>query len=258
MQDPTAILSRLPELGGKVCRASELKLRLRRQETPSPLPSGIGRLNELLGGGWPRSALSEIYGPISSGRFALLLSSLRYCLESGARAALIDQGHHLAPYQARELGIDITALLWVRPNSLNESLACAEMILSAGFPLVAIDLGLPPVRGHVSPAAWLRLSRLSEEYQAVSLLSSPYRISGCAARTVLTMRQRNSRWIGENARVRLLGGLWNHVKILRSPEHPHNQGARLRLDVPEADFRLPGQLFPTSNIDQNLEVEQHA
>ena len=54
------------------------------------------------------------------------------------------------------------------------------------FPvLVAVDLGLPPVRGRAPLAAWLRVARNAAAHQAVVLVGSPYRLSGCAANVVV-------------------------------------------------------------------------
>ncbi len=232
----TMVKKSLPEeLEGAVCRASELKLRKQRMEKLSPIPSGIRHLDEILEGGWPRGALSEISGTVSTGRFATLLSTLRGCLIRRIPAALIDQGSHLDPRGAARLGLELKSLLWVRPESLNDSLACAEMILQAGFSLVALDLGLSPVVGHVSPAAWLRLARLSTEYQAVTLLGSPFRISGCAARLALHMRRERQQWIGTPGRIRLLGGIRNRIEILKSPQLLKGSITGFSAGLPEAE-----------------------
>jgi len=242
------------ELEDTVYRASELKLRKQRMEELSPLSSGIRDLDEILGGGWPRSALSEICGHISSGRFSTLLSALRTCLSNGRSAALIDQGGHFDPRGATQLGLELNQLLWIRPVSINDSLACAEMVLSAGFLLVTIDLGLSPVAGHVAPAAWLRLARLSTRYQAVTLVGSPFRISGCAARVVLRMNKDRSRWLGMPGHIRLLGGLRNRIEILRSPQLIRQSVTGFSAALPEAE-RVEHHMLSHQEI---TEVKQHA
>ena len=77
---------------------------------------------------------------------------------AGEAAALVDQGGQLDPQTAVGIGVDLERLLWLRPQNLGDSLAAAELLVHTGFPLVALDLGLPPVRGRAPLAAWLRLA----------------------------------------------------------------------------------------------------
>jgi len=65
-----------------------------------PLPTGIAEVDALVGGGFPRGALSEIHGPASSGRTGVLLGLLARTTRAGALAALVDPLDRLDPGSA--------------------------------------------------------------------------------------------------------------------------------------------------------------
>ena len=131
MLEQTAAIGMMDRLGGRMLA-----------QTIAIGVEGLGAL-PLLGGGLPRGSLVEIVGRGSCGRFATLLAALRAVTSCGEAAALVDQGEQLDPQAAAASGIDLERLLWLRPRRLTDSLAAAEMLVHTGFPLVALDLGLP-------------------------------------------------------------------------------------------------------------------
>jgi len=213
-----ALQAALPdELRHSLLRASELVRKRRAELREAPLPTSLDGLDRLLGGGLPRGELVEIVGHGSCGRFAALLAALRAVTGAGEAAALVDQGAQLDPQGAEELGVDLERLLWLRPQNTGDSLAVAELLLHTGFPLVALDLGLPPVRGRAPLAAWLRLARAAATHQAVALVGCPYRLSGCAAGAVVT-----GATVSEQAH-------WSPGSR-RRPHHSHTARSKLRTD----------------------------
>jgi hypothetical protein len=182
---PTKHFELPDELRSSLLRASDLIRKRRAELCEDPLPTSLAGLDHLLGGGLPRGEMVELVGRGSCGRFAALLAALRAVTGAGEAAALVDQGAQLDPQAAAEIGIDLERLLWLRPQNLGDSLAAAELLVHTGFPLVVLDLGLPPVRGRAPLAAWLRLARNAATHQAVVLVGSPYRLSGCAAGVVV-------------------------------------------------------------------------
>lgn len=152
---------------------------------------------DLLAGGLPRGRLVEMVGGRSSGRFSAVLATLAAATAAGEAAALVDLGDGLDPQAAEALGMDLRRLLWVRPPDLKQALACAEILLGGGFPLVALDLGSPPVRGGRGlEAAWVRLARAAQAHRAALLVASPYRVSGTAAAIVLQAARGRVLWRG--------------------------------------------------------------
>jgi len=82
---------------------------------PPLLPTGIPTVDRVVGG-IPRGALSEIYGPASSGRTSLLLSLLAGMTRAGEVCALVDASDNFSPHVAAAAGVDLNQLLWVRCN----------------------------------------------------------------------------------------------------------------------------------------------
>src|SRR5262249_44939506 len=79
-----------------------------------PLPSGIGTVDALRGGGFRRGELSEVRGPASWGRTGLVSSLLTRTTRGGALAALVDPADRFDPASAAAGGVDLPRLLWLR------------------------------------------------------------------------------------------------------------------------------------------------
>jgi recombination protein RecA len=75
---------------------------------------GIATLDELLGGGLPIGAISEIVGPECSGRTSLALAFLAQVTQQGKVCAWVDVSDALHPESAAAAGVDLNRLLWVR------------------------------------------------------------------------------------------------------------------------------------------------
>ena len=201
----------LAGLGAKLTRASDLAAPGAAREL---LATKVAALDGLLSGGLPRGALVEVTGRRSSGRFSIGISSLAAATSAGEAAALVDLGGHLDPQSAEDAGVDLARLLWVRPAKLKEAVASAEMLLFAGFPLVVVDLGLPPVRGRSMPdAAWVRLTRAARDRRAALLLLSPYRVSGIAAGAAVAADAARAQWRGAGKSPRLLEGVASRLTL---------------------------------------------
>jgi len=90
-------------------------LTVRERPAPEVFPTGIASLDALTGlGGLPRSALTEICGPASSGRTSVLLSLLAQTTSRQEACALIDASDAFHPESAQAAGVDLARLLWVR------------------------------------------------------------------------------------------------------------------------------------------------
>jgi hypothetical protein len=240
------------ELHDSLHRASDLIRKRRAELREDPLPTSLTGLDRLLGGGLPRGELVELVGRGSCGRFAALLATLRAVTGAGEAAALVDQGAQLDPQTAAELGVDLERLLWLRPQNLGDSLATAELLVHTGFPLVALDLGLPPVRGRAPLAAWLRVARNAATHQAVVLVGSPYRLSGCAAGVVVMAGRGRGDWSRGGASC-LLSGLRSWLHLARRIGHPDRDRAPNVLTLPEAAFTLPEPSIEPDSMERREE-----
>jgi recombination protein RecA len=107
----------------------------------SVIPTGALALDIALGvGGIPRGRIVEVYGPEGSGKTTVCLHMIAEAQRQGGIAAFIDAEHALDPTYARELGVDIDELLVSQPDSGEQALEIADMLVrSAALDIVVID-----------------------------------------------------------------------------------------------------------------------
>ncbi|HUR51304.1 MAG TPA: recombinase RecA [Mycobacteriales bacterium] len=113
-------------------------------ETRAPvavIPSGSIALDVALGiGGLPRGRVVEIYGPESSGKTTVALHAVANAQAAGGIAAFIDAEHALDPEYAKRLGVDTDALLVSQPDTGEQALEIADMLVRSGaLDIVVID-----------------------------------------------------------------------------------------------------------------------
>ena len=113
-------------------------------ETRAPLdviPTGAIALDVALGiGGLPRGRVVEIYGPESSGKTTVALHAVANAQRLGGIVAFIDAEHALDPEYAGRLGVDTDALLVSQPDSGEQALEIADMLIRSGaLSLIVID-----------------------------------------------------------------------------------------------------------------------
>src|SRR4051795_9522369 len=121
---------------GSVMRLGE------RAATPiEVIPTGSIALDVALGiGGLPRGRVVEIYGPESSGKTTVALHAVASAQANGGIAAFIDAEHALDPEYAKALGVDTDALLVSQPDTGEQALEIADMLIRSGaLDLIVID-----------------------------------------------------------------------------------------------------------------------
>ncbi len=91
-------------------------------------------------GGLPRGRVVEIYGPESSGKTTLTLQVIAAAQRAGGTAAFIDAEHALDPVYAGKLGVDVPNLLLSQPDTGEQGLEIADMLVrSGGVDIIVID-----------------------------------------------------------------------------------------------------------------------
>ena len=91
-------------------------------------------------GGLPRGRVVEIYGPESSGKTTLTLQVIAEMQKKGGTAAFIDAEHALDPQYAQKLGVDLTDLLISQPDTGEQALEIADMLVRSGsVDIVVVD-----------------------------------------------------------------------------------------------------------------------
>ena len=107
----------------------------------STIPTGAIALDVALGtGGLPRGRVVEIYGPESSGKTTVALHAVANAQYAGGIAAFIDAEHALDPEYAKVLGVDTDALLVSQPDTGEQALEIADMLIrSNALDILVID-----------------------------------------------------------------------------------------------------------------------
>jgi recombination protein RecA len=105
------------------------------------IPTGSIALDVALGiGGLPRGRVVEIYGPESSGKTTVALHAVANAQRAGGIAAFIDAEHALDPEYAKKLGVDTDALLVSQPDTGEQALEIADMLIRSGaLDVIVID-----------------------------------------------------------------------------------------------------------------------
>ncbi|MDO5626688.1 MAG: recombinase RecA [Mobilicoccus sp.] len=105
------------------------------------IPTGAIALDVALGiGGLPRGRVIEVYGPESSGKTTVALHAVANAQKNGGIAAFIDAEHALDPEYAKKLGVDTDALLVSQPDTGEQALEIADMLIRSGaLDIIVID-----------------------------------------------------------------------------------------------------------------------
>jgi RecA/RadA recombinase len=201
-----------PELASKLVTAQRL------EERRGHRSSGLPALDALLGGGWPRGALSELAGRRSSGRTSVMLATLARAARAGEATALVDTGGTLDPRAAAALGVPLPRLLWIRCTAA-EALKAADLVVAAGgFDVLALDLGDERPRIPISTSAWVRLKHGAERQGTTVLVSTPARAVGAFAAAAVELQAATPRFFEvdtDRGHPPLLGGARVRAECLR-------------------------------------------
>jgi recombination protein RecA len=136
-----ALASALAQIDRQYGKGSIMRLG---DETHAPvevIPTGSIALDVALGiGGLPRGRIVEIYGPESSGKTTVALHAVANAQKAGGIAAFIDAEHALDPEYARKLGVNTDDLLVSQPDTGEQALEIADMLVRSGaLDVVVID-----------------------------------------------------------------------------------------------------------------------
>ena len=129
-----AALSQIEKQFGK---GSVMRMGSRQQLDVEAVSTGSITLDVALGiGGIPKGRVVEIYGPESSGKTTLTLHAVAEVQKAGGVAAFVDAEHALDPSYAEKLGVNIDDLLISQPDTGEQALEIADMLVRSG----AVDI----------------------------------------------------------------------------------------------------------------------
>lgn len=136
-----ALQSALSEINKQYGKGSVMRLGERANAPVSVIPTGSFALDIALGiGGLPKGRVIEIYGQESSGKTTVALHAVAQVQKSGGTAAFIDAEHALDPEYAKKLGVDIDNLLVSQPDTGEQALEIADILIrSGGVDLIVVD-----------------------------------------------------------------------------------------------------------------------
>ncbi|MCL1857758.1 MAG: recombinase RecA [Oscillospiraceae bacterium] len=140
-QRKTALKSALDDIHKNFGAGSIMKLGEHAKLNVSAISTGSLNLDLALGiGGLPKGRIVEIYGPESSGKTTLALSTVAQCQKAGGVAAFIDAEHALDPVYAKNLGVDTENLLISQPDYGEQALEITDKLVRSGaVDIIVID-----------------------------------------------------------------------------------------------------------------------
>ncbi len=115
---------------------------LNEQEGIEFIPTGISTLDYAIGGGWPRGWMTQVYGPSSSGKSAMVLQSIGNYQKSHPEslAAVIDLEKSMTEDWAVKFGIDPDRLVVLRPTNVEEMITMSvEAVKANAFDIIMVD-----------------------------------------------------------------------------------------------------------------------
>ncbi|MEK7408477.1 MAG: hypothetical protein AAB225_25680 [Acidobacteriota bacterium] len=197
------------------------RLGWRPRAAPETVATGVAPIDRLTGG-LPRGAVTEIFGPASSGRTSLLVSILADAAARQETCAVVDACDAFDPASAAAAGVDLDRLLWVRcAGNPEHALKAADLLVNAGgFGLIVLDIAgvAPRIARRIPLASWFRLRRAIENTPTLLIVVGREPCAGSCVSLLLEMKKESVVWSGA-PNARLLRGVALQA-IPRKPVRP--------------------------------------
>ena len=133
MEQDNALEMAVSQIERQFGKGAIMKMGEAAERTVDIISTGALSLDLALGiGGVPRGRIVEIYGPESSGKTSLALHIVAEAQRNGGIAAFIDAEHALDPVYAKAIGVDIDELLISQPDTGEQALEIADMLIRSG------------------------------------------------------------------------------------------------------------------------------
>jgi len=260
--------------------------------TPQPrtfretAPTGIPQVDNLLNGGLPVGAISELTGPESSGRTSLALSFLAELTQEPRVCAWVDASDAFDAESAAASGLSLRQLLWVRcqprnaasrttsartnprfrPNApapslqtslqvLDQALRATDLLLQAGgFSALVLDLAsTPPEHGYRIPlATWFRFRQAADRTRCSLLVLAPRPFAQSSAALVLDCSSVSAHTAGST----VLNGFSYQVLAGRERFAPDNRLTQSFVKTPALAPTSSPRLAPILVSASNLSVRK--
>lgn len=253
-----------PRWGGEVVGALAVAPRPSPSVDPDELPSGLPgpsglpatsdraistgfhALDSILGlGGLPRAATTSLHGDGTSGATTLALQAVAQTQAAGGIAAYLDLAKSLDPVEAEARGVQLNWLVVLTPDSLEEALAMAAMLLQdRTVDLLLLDMPARPLDGGKLSGATLaerfgRLAALARRAGVQLLVIEPPNLPAALA-GALTQVAALRLELSRRAWIRLgrdVVGQRTEVRVVRDRFGPPGRVAELRILYAEGGLR---------------------
>lgn len=164
------------------------------KRTVEVLSSGLSEVDSILGG-LPRGAITEVFGPASSGRTSFMISTMAHATTHDEICALIDMSGAFDPVSAAAAGVVLDRLLWICCGAnLEHAFKATDLVLQGGgFGLVALDIGDLPAKEarRIISSWWYRFRRVLENTpSALLVLAQDSTVRSCASLALELKRER--------------------------------------------------------------------
>src|SRR2546421_2136584 len=161
------------------------------------LPTGIAEIDHVLDG-FPRGAITEIYGAASCGRTSILLSALAAATSSEETCALVDCSNTFDLSSAADAGVSFDRLLWVRGNhNLELAFKAVDLLLhGGGFGFIVLNLADMPAKTlrRIVSTWWFRFRRAIENTPTVLAVATPVACVRSCAAMALELKNEGAVW----------------------------------------------------------------
>ena len=170
------------------------------------ISSGLPQIDSFIFGGFPRGAITEVFGPASSGRTSFMLSALAHATKHEEVCALVDTNNVFDPESAARAEINCERLLWIRcANNLEHAFKATDLLVQGGgFGLVLLDLGDVPAKSarRIISSWWYRFRRTLEATPtALVVIGEESCVRSCAS-LALELRGEKCLWSSSSDRLR--------------------------------------------------------
>jgi recombination protein RecA len=177
-------------------------LKLQEKRSTEVLTTGIPQIDSFIGG-LPRGAITEIFGPGSSGRTSFMLSAFGEATRHEEICALVDTNNAFAPQSGVAAELNFERLLWVRcANNLEHAFKATDLLLQAGgFGLVMLDLGNVPAKSakRIISSWWYRFRRTLEATPTALVVIAEESCVGSRAALALELQKKAVVWSPANS-----------------------------------------------------------
>lgn len=127
--DDEMLTSLINDMNGKFSESTMILEGTTKGQINLLVPSGNPALDKALGGGYPAGRVVEIYGPESNGKTTVALHALAETQKMGGIAVFLDTEHALDKRRAKDIGVDITRLMYAQPETMELTFKYVEQLI---------------------------------------------------------------------------------------------------------------------------------